>query len=211
MGHKVNPHGMRLGKIYNWKSRWFVDDKSYKDFLLEDVKLRNFLMKKLRPAGVVKVDIERFPKSAKIILYVSRPGVVIGRGGANIEELKKIIAQKLEPGLKIELEIEEVKDPDINAQLVLENIINQLEKRVYHRWVVNRAMERVMNAGAKGIKIILSGRVAGAEIARVEKYSRGRIPLQTIRADIDYAERPALTKSGYIGVKVWIYKGEEKI
>jgi len=211
MGQKVHPHGMRLGKLYTWKSRWFADDKNYQNFLLADIKLRKFLMKNLRPAGIFKVDIERFPKSIKIILYVSRPGVVIGRGGVNLEELKKIIVQKLEPGLKIELEIEEVKDPDINAQLVLENIINQLERRIPHRWVVNRVIERVMNAGAKGIKIVLSGRIAGAEISRTEKYNRGRIPLQTLRADIDYAERPALTKSGYIGVKVWIYKGEKEI
>lgn len=211
MGQKVHPHGMRLGKLYTWKSRWFADDKNYQNFLLADIKLRKFLMKNLKPAGIVKVDIERFPKSIKIILYVSRPGVVIGRGGVNLEELKKIIVQKLEPGLKIELEIEEVKDPDINAQLVLESIINQLERRIPHRWVVNGVIERVMNAGAKGIKIVLSGRIAGAEISRTEKYNRGRIPLQTLRADIDYAERPALTKSGYIGVKVWIYKGEKEI
>ena len=211
MGQKVNPYGMRLGKLYTWKSRWFADDKNYQDFLLEDIKLRQFLMKKLRTAGIFKVDIERFPKSIKIILYVSRPGVVIGRGGANLEELKKIIVQKLAPGLKIELEIEEVKDPDINAQLVLENIISQLERRIHRRRIVNRAIERVMEAGAEGIKIVLAGRIAGAEISRTEKYSRGRLPLQTLRADIDYAERPALTKSGYIGVKVWIYKGEKEI
>ncbi len=211
MGQKVHPHGMRLGYLYTWKSRWFADDKRYRDFLLEDIELRQFLMKKLRPAGISKVDIERFPKSVKIILYVSRPGVVIGRGGANLEELKKMITRKLEPGLKIELEIEEVKDPDLNAQIVLENIINQLERRIPHRWVVHRTMERVMNAGAKGIKIVLSGRIAGAEIGRTEKYSQGRIPLQTLRADIDYSERPALTKSGYIGVKVWVYKGEKEV
>ena len=130
---------------------------------------------------------------------------------ANLEELKKIITQKLAPGLKIELEIEEVKDPDINAQLVLENIISQLERRIHRRRIVHRAIERVMEAGAEGIKIVLAGRIAGAEISRTEKYSRGRLPLQTLRADIDYAERPALTKSGYIGVKVWIYKGEKEI
>lgn len=211
MGQKVNPYGMRLGILYTWKSRWFVDGKNYQKFLLEDIRLRQFLMEKLRPAGIFKVDIERLPKSVKIILYVSRPGVVIGRGGANIEELKKIIAQKLKAGLKIEVAIEEVKDPDINAQLVLENIINQLERKIHHRRVVNRAIERVMEAGAGGIKVVLSGRIAGAEISRTEKYSRGRIPLGTLRADIDYAERPALTKSGYIGVKVWIYKGEKEV
>jgi len=210
MGQKVNPYGLRLGSLYNWKSRWFADKKNYQKLLLEDIKLRKFLMEKLRLAGIFRVDIERFPKSMKIILYVSRPGVVIGRGGANLEELKKIISQKLEPGLKLEIQIEEIKNPDLNAQLILENIINQLERRIPHRQVVNRTMERVMNAGAKGIKIVLSGRIAGAEIGRTEKYSQGRIPLSTLRADIDYAERPALTKSGYVGVKVWIYKGEKE-
>jgi len=202
---------MRLGSLYTWKSRWFADDKNYQRFLLEDIKLRKFLMEKLRPAGIFKVDIERSHKSLKIILYVSRPGVVIGRGGENLEELKKIITKRLEPGLKIELEIEEIKDPDINAQLVLQSIISQLERRIPHRRVVNGIVERVISAGAKGIKIVLSGRIAGAEISRTEKYSRGRIPLQTLRADIDYAESPALTKSGYIGIKVWIYKGEKEI
>lgn len=211
MGQKVHPHGFRLGNLYTWKSRWFADNKNYQEYLLEDIKLRRFLMNKLKPTGISKVDIERFLKSIKIILFVSRPGVVIGRGGANLEELKKIITQRLEPGIKIELEIEEVKDPDINAQLVLENIISQLERRIHHRYVVNRTMERVMSAGAKGIKIVLSGRIAGAEISRTERYNRGRLPLQTLRSDIDYAESPALTKSGYIGVKVWIYKEEKEI
>ncbi len=211
MGQKINPYGLRLGKFYTWKSRWFVDDGSYQKLFLEDVKLRRFLMEKLRSAGIFKVDIERFSKTIKIILYVSRPGVVIGRGGANLEELKKIITQKLDPKLKIELKIEEVKDPDINAQLVLENIINQLQRRMPHRRVVNQTIERVMNSGAKGIKVVLAGRIAGAEISRTEKYNQGRVPLSTLRADIDYAERPALTKSGYIGVKVWIYKGEKEV
>ena len=211
MGQKAHPYGMRLGNIYTWKSRWFADDKNYQDFLLQDIELRRFLMNKLRPAGIFKVDIERFAKSIKIILYVSRPGIVIGRGGTNLEELKKLVVQKLEPGTKIELEIEEVKSPDINAKLVLENIISQLEKRVNHRYIVNKTIERIMSSGAKGVRILLSGRIAGAEISRNEKYSRGRLPLQTLRAEIDYAERPALTKSGYIGVKVWIYKGEKEI
>lgn len=209
MGHKVHPFSLRLGQIYNWKSRWFSDNKKeYRDLLLEDIKLRRFLNEKLRPAGIFKADIERFPKSIKIILHVSRPGVVIGRGGANLEALKKIIVKRLSKNLKIELEIEEVKNPDINARLVLENIIYQLEKRIPHRRVVNKVMERVMTAGAEGVRVVLSGRIAGAEIGRTEKYTQGKLPLQTLRADIDYAERPAFTKSGYIGVKVWIYKGE---
>lgn len=209
MGQKVHPYSLRLGQLYNWKSRWFNDDKQYKDLLLEDVRLRRFLREKLRPAGIFKVDIERFPKSIKIILHVSRPGVVIGRGGANLEDLKKIITQRLERDLKIELEIEEVKNPDLNARLVLENIIHQLEKRIPHRRVVNKVIERVMNSGAEGVRVVLAGRINGAEIGRTEKYNLGRLPLQTLRADIDYAQRPAFTKSGYVGVKVWIYKGEK--
>ena len=211
MGQKINPYGLRLGILYSWKSRWFANGKNYQKLFLADVELRKFLMEKLRPAGIFKLDIERFPKSIRFILFVSRPGVVIGRGGANLEELKKVITQKLESGLKIEISIEEIKNADINAQLILENVIDQLERRIPHRRIVNRAIERAMEAGAKGIKIVLAGRIAGAEISRVEKYGRGRLPLQTLRADIDYAERPALTKSGYIGVKIWIYKGEEEI
>jgi len=208
VGHKVHPFSFRLGSLYDWKSRWFSDDKKYRDFLLEDIELRRFLKDRLRSAGINKVGIERFPKSIKIILHVARPGVVIGRGGSNLEETKKLIIKKLKPGLKIELEIEEVKNPDLNAALILDSIIQQLEKRFPHRRVVNKMMERVMNSGAEGVKIILSGRIAGAEIGRTEKYSKGRLPLQTLRADIDYGERPALTKSGYVGVKVWIYCGE---
>jgi len=211
MGQKINPYGLRLGILYSWKSRWFANGKNYQKLFLADVELRKFLMEKLRPAGIFKLDIERFPKSIRFILFVSRPGVVIGRGGANLEELKKVITQKLESGLKIEISIEEIKNADINAQLILENVIDQLERRIPHRQIVNRAIERAMEAGAKGIKIVLAGRIAGAEISRVEKYGRGRLPLQTLRADIDYAERPALTESGYIGAKIWIYKGEEEI
>lgn len=215
MGHKVNPTGYRLGVIYTWKSRWFADDAFYQKFLLEDVKLRRFLKKELKMAGLEKVGIERSIKTIKIILHVARPGVVIGRGGSNLEELKKKILQTLKiktndkQASKLELAIEEVKNPELSATLICQSIIQQLEKRFPHRRVIAKTLEKVMTAGAKGIKIVLAGRIGGAEIGRTEKYSQGKIPLQTIRADIDYAEEPALLKSGYIGVKVWLYRGEK--
>lgn len=215
MGHKVNPTGFRLGILGTWKSRWFTeDDKEYRKFLIEDIKLRKFLMDKLRPAGIVNVEIERSINAVKIILEVARPGVVIGRGGSGLENLKKLISEKLKKGKegkgpKIELsEIREVKNPDLSSRLTCQRLVDQLVKRYPHRRAINQAMDRVMSAGAKGIKIVLSGRIAGAEISRTEKYSRGSIPLQTLRADIDYTETPALTKSGFIGVKVWINRGE---
>lgn len=218
MGHKVNPTGFRLGKTKMWQSRWFSeDDEEYQRFLLEDVKLRKFLMEKLKPAGIVNVEIERSINAIKIILEVARPGVVIGRGGSGLENLKKLINQKIKTGKKgkgpkIELsEIREVKNPDLSSRLVCQRIVEQLIKRYPHRRAVNQAMDRVMNAGAKGIKIILSGRIAGAEISRTEKYGRGSVPLQTLRSDIDYDQTPALTKSGFIGVKVWINRGEKEI
>lgn len=216
MGQKANPTGFRLQDSKAWKSRWFVEsDEDYKRFLIEDIELRKFLMDKLRSAGIVNVEIERSINTIKIILEVARPGVVIGRGGSGLENLKKLIAQKIKSekgkkGPKIELsEIREVKNPDLSATLVCQRLVDQLEKRYPHRRAVNQAIDRVMNAGAKGVKIAFSGRIAGAEISRTEKYSRGSMPLQTLRADIDYAQTPALTKSGYIGVKVWINKGEK--
>lgn len=216
MGQKVNPTGFRLQDSKAWKSRWFVEsDEDYKRFLIEDIELRKFLMDKLRSAGIVNVEIERSINTIKIILEVARPGVVIGRGGSGLENLKKLIAQKIKSekgkkGPKIELsEIREVKNPDLSATLVCQRLVDQLEKRYPHRRAVNQAIDRVMNAGAKGVKIAFSGRIAGAEISRTEKYGRGSMPLQTLRADIDYAQTPALTKSGYIGVKVWINRGEK--
>lgn len=179
--------------------------------------MRRFLDNKLQPAGLVKTEIERSINTLKIILYVSRPGVVIGRGGSGLEALKKMINKELninpqnKKGIKIDLEIREVKNPDLSARLVCQRLIEQLEKRYPHRRAVSMAMERVMNAGAKGVKIVLSGRIAGAEISRREKFSQGTIPLQTLRADIDFWQQPAMTKFGYIGVKVWIYKEEKEI
>lgn len=212
MGQKVNPLGYRLGHWQPWKSRWFArDPKQYKKNLLEDVKIRKFLMEKLKLAGIVSVQIERFINKMKITLYVSRPGVVIGRGGTGLEQLKKDLCRMVsipEPEKNLELDVAEVKNPELSAQLVATRIAEQLERRLPHRRVVSKMMERVMIAGAEGIKIALSGRIAGAEISRSEQFSQGKIPLQTLRAEIDYAQVPALTKFGYIGVKVWIYTGE---
>jgi small subunit ribosomal protein S3 len=215
MGHKVNPHVYRLGFLYTWKSRWFAEKRDYQHHILEDLKLRTFLFEQLRSAGVTDVQIERSVKKIKIRIFVSRPGVVIGRGGSNLEQLKTKIQGILNinpkdaqaPKLEID-EIIEVKNPDISAVLIIERLKDQLIKRYPHRRAANMAMDKAMAAGAKGIKIVLAGRIGGAEIGRHEKYVHGSVPTQTLRADIDYAESPALTKSGYVGIKVWVYKGE---
>lgn len=215
MGQKVNPTGFRLGVTLPWQSKWFASGQDYQKYLLEDIKLRHFLKKRLQSAGLAKVDIERSLKTIKIILHVARPGVAIGRGGSGLEDLKNVIQKKLKikegspQSSKLEIAIEEIKNPELNAELICQSIIQQLEKRMPHRRVIGKVIDRVMSAGAQGIKIVLSGRIAGAEISRTEKYAQGEIPLQTIRADIDYSQQPALIKSGYIGVKVWIYKGEK--
>ncbi len=214
MGQKVNPIGFRVGSFFNWKSRWFAEKDEYADLLLEDYRLRKFLNEKLATAGLMRVDIERSFTIMKVILNVSRPGVVIGKGGANLEEIKKGIEKVINVSkskkdkVKIDLRVEEIKQPDLSAKLVAERISGQLAKRYPHRRAVSQAIERVMQAGAKGVKIALSGRIAGAEIGRTEKYSKGSVPTQTLRANIDYHEEPALTRSGYVGIKVWIYRGE---
>lgn len=215
MGQKVNPTGVRLQIQDTWKSRWFANKANYRRFLLEDVKLREALMARLKIAGVNRVDIERSLKSMRITLFVTRPGIVIGRGGTGMEDLKKFVLQTLGVGMnnsqapKIDIRVEEVKSPDLSAYLVATRIAEQLEKRMPHRRVVNKALERVMQSGAKGAKVVLAGRIAGAEISRKEKFHLGSIPLQTLRANIDYAQVPALTRSGYVGVKTWIYKGDK--
>lgn len=211
MGQKINPHGFRLGPLYTWKSRWFADNKRYKHLLLEDVKLREVLERKLKIAGLSRIEIERSINKIDVMVYVSRPGIVIGRGGTGLEELKKFINDFLKQNkksstVKVELKVEPVKEPNLDANIVATNVSDQLIKRMPHRRVVKQAIERVMQGGAKGVQIMLSGRIAGAEISRREKYKQGTIPLSTIREDIDYASVPALTKSGYIGVKVWICK-----
>lgn len=218
MGQKVNPHSFRLGSLYTWQSRWYASPKNYQKNALEDIKLREFLTKKLQPAGVTKIEIERSVKKIKIKIHVSRPGVVIGRGGANLEILKKQTSRLLNirpkdpnsPKLELD-EIVEVKNPDLSAPLILDRLKDQLVKRYPHRRAVAMAMSKAMNVGAKGIKIVLSGRIAGAEISRTEKYGQGTVPTQTLRADIDYAQGPASTKSGYVGIKVWVHKGEGQI
>ena len=212
MGQKVNPIAFRIGVGKNWRSRWFGQKGAYSQNVLEDYKIRQYLNERLKIAGLVRAEIERLIHQMKITLFVTRPGVVIGRGGTGLEEIKKAIIPLIslpEPEKNLQIEVAEVKEPDLSAQLVASRIANELERRLPHRRVVKRTMERVMAAGAKGIKIVLSGRITGAEIARTEKYHQGKIPLSTLRADIDYAEVPAMTRSGYVGVKVWIYKEEE--
>ncbi|PIU02153.1 30S ribosomal protein S3 [Candidatus Shapirobacteria bacterium CG09_land_8_20_14_0_10_49_15] len=217
MGQKVNPVSFRLPQNKDWQSRWFASDKTrYRDNLWEDIKIRRFLMERLVMAGIVRVQIERSINKFKLILYVSRPGVVIGRGGSSLEVLKKQLVKMIsipQPEKNLEIEVVEIENPELSAQLVAQRIAEQLQRRFPHRRVVNKAIERVMAAGAKGVKIVLSGRIEGAEISRVEKFGdRGQgatVPSQTLRADIDYVGFPALTRSGYIGIKVWIYKGKE--
>lgn len=215
MGQKVHPFGFRLGPLYSWKSKWFTNKNSYRQQVLEDYKIRRFLEKKLNLAGLTDAVIERSINTIKINLHVSRPGVVIGRGGANLEQIKKDLLHllKINPndtkGRKVELKVEEVKHPDIQAPLILSRLQDQLAKRYPHRRAVSQALDKAFADGAKGVKIILSGRINGAEIGRQEKYTRGTVPTQTLRADIDYAESPAYTKSGYVGIKVFVYKGEK--
>ena len=206
MGQKVNPHGLRVGIIKDWDSRWFAEPEDFADSLVEDYKIREFLKKKLYHAGVSKIEIERTSDRVKVIVYTAKPGVVIGKGGAEIEKLKVELAKYSEK--KILVDIKEVKMPDSDAQLVAENIAQQLENRISFRRAMKSCMGRAMKAGAKGIKTACSGRLGGADMARTEFYSEGNIPLQTLRADIDYGFAEANTTYGKIGVKTWIYHGE---
>ena len=212
MGQKVNPFGLRLGVIFNWKSRWFFSNKrTFRETLISDIKIRKKLMKKFGFASVTEIEIERAIKKITVIIYSVKPGMIIGRGGKGLEEVKKYIVDnmlggKKEKEVKIELKIEPVKKPYLNAYFVAQSIAEKLIRNFPHRGVVHNMMNRVMEAQAKGIKIQLGGRVAGAEISRREKYFQGTIPTSTIRENIDFARYPALTKSGYIGIKVWICK-----
>ena len=208
MGQKINPTGLRIGVIKGWESRWFAKKGEFGDLLVEDNKIREFLLELLAPAGVPKVEIERDPKRVRINIFCAKPGIVIGRGGAEIEKLKETVKKMLSGDKDVFINITEIKQPDLNAQLVAENIALQLEKRVSFRRALKQSIGRTMKAGAKGIKAPGSGRVGGAEIARTEQYHEGTIPLQTIRADIDYGFAEAKTTYGRIGVKIWIYKGE---
>lgn len=214
MGQKINPIGMRVGEFLPWKSRWFAE-KGFKDYLIEDIKIRKALMEKLKLAGITSVEIERLPKSMAVTMTVSRPGVVIGRGGTGIEDVKKYVLgiirevrKEKVKDLKIDLRVNEIKNPELSAYLVATRIVSELERRMPHRRVVSKTIERVMASGAKGVKVVLGGRIGGAEISRVEKFQEGSVPTQTLRENIDYAQIPALLKRGYVGVKVWIHKKE---
>ena len=206
MGQKVNPHGLRVGVIKDWDSRWYASEEKVGDLIVEDQKIRKYLKKTLYGAGVPKIEIERSNEVVTIFLHCARPGMVIGKGGEQIEQYRLAVEKLI--GKKVRLNIVEVRNPDMNAQLVAENIAQQLEKRISHRRAMKNAMARAMRAGAKGIKVCCSGRLGGREIAGVEHYHEGTIPLQTIRADIEYGFAEAATTFGRIGVKVWIYKGE---
>ena len=205
MGQKVNPHGLRVGIIKDWDSRWY-EEKKFSEYLVEDYNIRKFLKKKLYAAGISKVEIERITTKIFITIYTAKPGIVIGKGGAEIEKLKKELSKYSKS--EINLNIKEIKRPDREAQLVAENVALNLENRMAFRRAMKQAMSRTMKAGALGIKASVGGRLAGADIARTEFYSEGTIPLQTLRADIDYGFAEANTTYGKLGVKVWIYKGE---
>ncbi|MCH5350118.1 MAG: 30S ribosomal protein S3 [Oscillospiraceae bacterium] len=206
MGQKVNPHGMRVGVIKDWDSRWFANKATFGDTLVEDYNVRNYIKKNLYAAGVPRIEIERFNDKIRIHVHCAKPGIVIGRGGENIEKLRLDVEKMVKKSVAIN--IVEVKSPDMDAQLVAESIAAQLENRASYRRAMKQAIGRSMKLGAKGIKVMVSGRIGGAEIARSESYHEGTIPLQTIRADIDYGFAEAATTYGRIGVKVWIYKGE---
>lgn len=205
MGQKVNPHGLRVGIIKDWDSKWYAED-DFADYLVEDYNIRKFLKKKLYNAGISRIEIERAAGRVKVIVYTAKPGVVIGKGGAEIEVTKKELSKLTDK--KVLIDIKEIKRPDKDAQLVAENIAQQLENRVSFRRAMKSCIGRTMKAGALGIKTAVAGRLGGADIARTEFYSEGTIPLQTLRADIDYGFAEADTTYGKVGVKVWIYKGE---
>jgi small subunit ribosomal protein S3 len=212
MGQKVHPKGLRLGIVYNWNSRWFFSSKKlYRKTLISDIKIRDGLMKKLAYAAATQVDIERAINKITVIIFSVKPGMIIGRGGKGLEEIKKFILSFLDQKkgkkeFKVEIKIEPVKKPYLNAYYVAQSIAEKLVKNFPHRAVIHHAMDRVMEAGAKGVKIQLGGRIGGAEISRREKYFVGTVPTSTIREEIDFAKYPALTRSGYVGVKVWIAK-----
>lgn len=217
MGQKVNPIGFRTGILVSSKSRWYAEGKAYRDQVLKDLRLREFLEQRLVSAGVVKIDIERSINKVNVVLHVARPGVVIGRGGSMLKELQLGIAKMLNadsPGSNVtsaNLDVVQVEQPDLEARLVAQRLADQIKNRYPHRRAVAQAIERVMRAGAKGVKLQLSGRIGGAEIGRVEKYHQGTVPTQTLRSDLSFAQVPSLTKSGYVGVKVWINRGEKEL
>ena len=206
MGQKVHPTGVRVGIIKDWNSKWYANSKNFADYLVEDQKIRKFLKKKLYLAGISKIEIERTAKAVKVNLYTAKPGIVIGKGGAGIESVKAELAKEI--GKDVNLNIVEVKNADLDSQLVAENIAGQLERRISFRRAMKQCMQKALKAGALGIKTSVSGRLGGADMARTEFYKEGTVPLQTLRADIDYGFAEANTTYGKIGIKVWIYKGE---
>ncbi|OPX43013.1 30S ribosomal protein S3 [Ruminiclostridium hungatei] len=206
MGQKVNPHGLRIGIIKDWDTKWYANAKTFSSYLVEDVQIRKFIKKKLYISGISRIEIDRAANKVKINVNTAKPGLVIGKGGQGIEELRKEVEKMT--GKSVLINITEIKSPEMDAQLVAENIASQLEKRISFRRAMKQAMSRTMKLGAKGIKTACAGRLGGAEIARTEHYHEGTIPLQTLRADIDYGFAEADTTYGKIGVKVWIYKGE---
>ncbi len=206
MGQKVNPHGLRVGIIKDWDSKWYADKKTFNEFLVEDYRIREFIKKKLFVSGVSKIEIERAASKIKVSVFTAKPGMVIGRGGSGVEELRLDIEKMTKKSVVIN--VEEIKSPELDAQLVAENIASQLERRVTFRRAMKQAIQRTMRFGAQGIKTQISGRLGGADMARTEGYNEGTIPLQTIRADIDYGFAEANTTYGKLGVKVWLYKGE---
>ena len=206
MGQKVNPHGLRIGIIKDWDTKWYANDKNFSDLLVEDVKIRKFIKKKLFISGISRIEIERAANKIKVNVHTAKPGLVIGKGGAGIEDLRKEVEALT--GKSVLINITEIKVPELDSQLVAESIASQLEKRISFRRAMKQAMSRAIKIGAKGIKTSVAGRLGGAEIARTEHYHEGTIPLQTLRADIDYGFAEADTTYGKLGVKVWIYKGE---
>lgn len=217
MGNKIHPIGFRLGPLYTWTSRWYSNKKNYRNLLVEDVQLRRALTAKLKPAGIARVEIERSINRLIITVHVARPGVVIGRGGSGSDDLKKYIVEKLlkikpddKNAQKVDLKVEPVKEPNLDAYLVATNIADQLAKRLPSKRVMKQTVEKVMTAGAKGVRVRLGGRINGAEIARVEHVQEGVIPLSSVKEKIDFAAVPAYTRSGYIGVKVWICMEADK-
>jgi len=206
MGQKVNPTGIRLGIVKKHTSVWYAGGKEYAKYLLEDMEVRDLVKKKLASASVSRVEIERPAQTARVTVYTARPGIVIGKKGEDVEKLRAELTEKM--GVPVHINIEEIRKPDLDAQLVADNVAQQLERRVMFRRAMKRVMQNAMRQGAQGVKVQVSGRLGGAEIARSERYHEGRVPLHTLRADIDYATSEALTTYGIIGIKVWIFKGE---
>jgi small subunit ribosomal protein S3 len=206
LGRKVHPYGFRLGVIRDWKSRWYAEGDEYADLLYEDIKIRRFIRDEMGRAGISRVEIERFPNQVSVTIWTARPGIVIGRRGAAVKEMRRKLEEMT--GKRVSVDVQEVAQPELDARLVAENVVSQLERRISHRRAMKRVVQAAMRAGAEGVKVMCKGRLHGAEMARQAWQREGRVPLQTLRADIDYAQEEAHTTYGRIGVKVWIYKGE---